>query len=43
MAQVRVTRTLNANSQFVKAALKKGHAKARELLQNIADDSVKRA
>lgn len=43
MAQVRVTRTLNANSQFAKAALKKGHAKARERLQNIADDSVKRA
>lgn len=40
---VTVTRTLNNQSQFAKAALKKGKAKLAPKLQAIADDAVQRA
>lgn len=38
-----VTRGLNRNSQFAKAALKKGRAKLAPKIQAIADDAVRRA
>lgn len=38
-----VTRGLNRNSQFAKAAMKKGKAKLAPKIQAIADDAVRRA